>query len=227
MAKTNEKVPEWVPLHAEAQEKYSRWYKLELNAGCEGQAKFLYEQLKARPSPWGKGLWKDAETERIAERCAQIFAENFTKCPNGHLIPQDQMEMVVALNDTGDLEDVEALDQIESEFACKIPEGFFQRERTFAEFIECIKDGRGKASPKKLKAKTCLGCVMASGLLALFLLAFPCYLAYAVYCDVSTGLSEGWGNVRLGSLVAKIGGVCFWLFALSYIGFSAIRKTRK
>ena len=59
---------QWMPLHAEAREKYSYWYKPELNPGCEGRAKFLYEQLKARPSPWGKGLWKDEETEKIAEK---------------------------------------------------------------------------------------------------------------------------------------------------------------
>ena len=34
---------QWVPLHAEAREKYSHWYKPELNPGCEGRAKFLYE----------------------------------------------------------------------------------------------------------------------------------------------------------------------------------------
>lgn len=55
----------WVPLHAEAREKYSHWYKPELNPGCEGRAKLLYEQLKARPSPWERGLWKDEETEKI------------------------------------------------------------------------------------------------------------------------------------------------------------------
>ena len=55
----------WTPLHAEARENYSHWYKPELNPGCEGRAKFLYEQLKAQPSPWGKGLWKDEETEKI------------------------------------------------------------------------------------------------------------------------------------------------------------------
>ena len=91
----------WTPLHAEAREKYSHWYKPELNPGCVGRAKFLYEQLKARPSPWGKGLWKDEETEKIAERCAQIFVENFLECPNEHLIPQDPMEMVIALNGNG------------------------------------------------------------------------------------------------------------------------------
>ena len=79
---------DWTPLHAEARENYSRWYKLETNAGHEGRAKFLCEQLKMRPSPWGKGLWKDEETEKIAERCAQIFVENFLECPNERLIPQ-------------------------------------------------------------------------------------------------------------------------------------------
>ena len=64
---------QWTPLHAEAREKYSHWYNPELNPGCEGRAKFLYEQLKARPSPWGRGLWKDEETEKIAERCASLL----------------------------------------------------------------------------------------------------------------------------------------------------------
>ena len=64
MLETSEPI-QWTPLYAEAREKYSHWYKPELNPGCVGRAKFLYEQLKARPSPWGKGLWKDEETEKI------------------------------------------------------------------------------------------------------------------------------------------------------------------
>ena len=87
----------WMPLHAEAREKYSHWYRPETNAGHEGRAKFLCEQLRIRPSPWGKGLWRDEETEKIAERCAQIFVENFPRCPNEHLIPLDPIALVALL----------------------------------------------------------------------------------------------------------------------------------
>ena len=66
----------FTPLHAEAVEKYSRWFRFEMNRGCDGRAAFLYEQLKARPNPWGIGLWKDAETEKIAKRCAEIFIDH-------------------------------------------------------------------------------------------------------------------------------------------------------
>mgnify|MGYP003322876223 FL=1 len=192
----------WRPLYAEAREKYSHWYKWELNPGCEGRAQFLYEQLKARPSPWGKGLWKDEETEKIAERCAQIFVENFLACPNERLIPQDPMEMVMALNDTGDLEDVEALVQIEREFSCKIPEECFQAERTFEEFVEYVKDGKGKTPPDAA------GCLWGFGLLSVVLVVLPCYCAYRVYGELAIWLSEGWEQVEVGSLIGhSIGAV--------------------
>ena len=46
---------QWTPLHAEARENYSHWYKPELNPGCEGRAKFLYEQFEGAAEPVGKG----------------------------------------------------------------------------------------------------------------------------------------------------------------------------
>ena len=218
---------QWTPLHAEARENYSRWYKPELNPGCEGRAKFLYEQLKARPSPWGKGLWKDEETEKIAERCAQIFVENFLECPNERLIPQDPMEMVMALNDTGDLEDVEAIDQIESEFTCKIPEEFFQKERTFEELVECVKKGRGKAPPEKLTVKDTAGCLLGCAMLSLSFVVLPCYAAYRVYSELVTGFSEGWEQVEVGSLVGHSIGAGFGLFIAVVVVIAMFRKDKR
>ena len=223
-------VPEpiqWTPLRAEAREKYSHWYKPELNPGCEGRAKFLYEQLKARPSPWGKGLWKDEETEKIAERCAQIFVENFLECPNERLIPQDPMEMVMALNDTGDLEDVEAIDQIESEFTCKIPEEFFQKERTFEELVECVKEGKGKAPPEKLTVKNMAGCLLGGVLLSLVLVMLPCYSAYRVYSELVTGFSQGWEQVEVGSIVGHSIGAGIGLSIMVFVLIGAFRKDKR
>lgn len=226
MFETSEPI-QWTPLHAEARENYSHWYKPELNPGCEGRAKFLYEQLKARPSPWGKGLWKDEETEKIAERCAQIFVENFLECPNERLIPQDPMEMVMALNDTGDLEDVEAIDQIESEFTCKIPEEFFQKERTFEELVECVKKGKGKAPPEKLKATDVGGCLFGCILMSVIFIVLPCYSAYRVYSELATGFSEGWEQVEVGTLIGHSIVVGFGLFIAVAVAIAAFRKDKR
>ena len=218
---------QWTPLHAEAREKYSHWYRPETNAGHEGRAKFLCEQLRIRPSPWGKGLWRDEETERIAERCAQIFVENFPRCPNEHLIPLDPMEMVIALNDTGDLEDVEAIDQIEREFTCKIPEEFFQKERTFEELVECVKKGKGKAPPEKLKATDVGGCLFGCILMSVIFIVLPSYSAYRVYSELVTGFSEGWEQVEVGSLVGHSIVVGFGLFIAVAVAIAAFRKDKR
>ena len=37
----------------------------------------ISEQLAARPNVWGVGLWPDEETERIAQKCAEVLANNF------------------------------------------------------------------------------------------------------------------------------------------------------
>ena len=196
---------DWMPLEVDEREVHPR--RFEMNPGCAARAEILYEQLKARPSPWGKGLWKDGETEKIAERCAQIFVENFLECPNERLIPQDSMKMVLALNDTGDLDDVEALQQIENEFACEIPQEFFTEGKTFADLVELVKDGRNKAKPRKL---TIGGLVIGViGILVLVGLVFvmPIWCAISVYLDISFGVSGGWTTKLVASVVGKLIGV--------------------
>lgn len=195
----------WVPL--EVNEKEVRPRRFEMNPGCAARAEILYEQLKARPSPWGKGLWKDEETEKIAERCAQIFVENFIECPNEHLIPQDSMEMVLALNDTGDLDDVEALQQIENEFACVIPQEFFTRGKTFADLVELVKDGRNKVKPRKLAIDDLVIGVIGIFVLVGLVFVLPIWCGVSVYFDVSVGVSEGWSVNLLVSVVGKLIGV--------------------
>ena len=223
---------QWAPLHAEAREKYSHWYKPELNPGCEGRAKFLYEQLKARPSPWGKGLWKDEEAEKIAERCAQIFVENFLECPNERLIPQDPMEMVMALNDTGDLEDVEALHQIEDEFVCKIPEDFFQSEKTFGDFVECVRNGRGEGqvASERTEASDGLGWFGTAVVFALCFVGFPCFWLFCVYkaiAGVMTGLTEGWADVSIVALSIQGLVSCLGSYILVSVIWSLIRGDKR
>ena len=195
----------WVPL--EVNEKEVRPRRFEMNPGCAARAEILYEQLKARPSPWGKGLWKDEETEKIAERCAQIFVENFIECPNEHLIPQDSMEMVLALNDTGDLDDVEALQQIENEFACVIPQEFFTEGKTFADLVELVKDGRNKVKPRKLAIDDLVIGVIGIFVLVGLVFVLPIWCGVSVYFDVSVGVSEGWSVNLLVSVVGKLIGV--------------------
>lgn len=202
----------WAPLEVDEREVHPR--RFEMNPGCAARAEILYAQLKTRPSPWGKGLWKDDETEKIAERCAQIFVENFIECPNEHLIPQDSMEMVLALNDTGDLDDVEALQQIENEFACVIPQEFFTEGKTFADLVELVKEGRNKAKPRKLTIDD-----FAIGMIGIFVLVglvfvLPLWCAISVYFDISVGASRGWTTELVASVVGKLIGVGIGVFFL-------------
>lgn len=222
----------WTPLHAEARENYSRWYKLETNAGHVGRAKFLCEQLKTRPSPWGKGLWQDEETEKIAERCAQIFVENFPRCPNEHLIPQDPIGLIAELGDADDFEDVEALHQVEDEFACKIPEDFFQSEKTFGDFVECVKKGRGerKADSERTEVSDGLGWFGMAVVFILFFVGLPCFWLLCVYktiVGVMTGLTEGWAGVSVVALSIQGLIACLGSCILVAVIWSLIRGDKR
>ena len=195
----------FTPLHAEAAEKYARWFKLEMNRGCDGRAAFLYEQLKARPNPWGTGQWKDAETEKIAKRCAEIFIDYFDKCPNDRLIPQDRMEMVAALNDTGDIADVMAVQDIEYEFDCTIPDGFYTDETTFGDFVECVKTGRGKVQPQTEKAAG-RGCLSSFGFGAFLFLSWviiPGFAFYKLGVRIWSIINEGWSACQVTDLIEE------------------------
>ncbi len=101
-------------------------------------------QLEARPSTWGVGFWPSAEVEAIAKRCAEILTEAF-HCEAANLIPTDMLGGIHRLDYLGDLDDVDALMQIEEEFQCEIPADKLQPELTFAEFVELVQSGRGKA----------------------------------------------------------------------------------
>ena len=195
----------FTPLHAEAAEKYARWFKLEMNRGCEGRAAFLCEQLKARPNPWGIGLWKDAETEKIAKRCAEIFIEFLDKCPNDRLIPQDSMTMVAALNDTGDMDDVFAVQDIEYEFGCRIPDNFYTDETTFGDFVECVKAGRGKVQPQTEKA-TAGGWLSSFGFVAFLFLSWviiPGFAFYKLGVSIWSIINEGWSACPVKDLIQE------------------------
>ena len=72
------------------------------------------------------------------------------------------MTMVAALNDMGDMDDVFAVQDIEYEFGCTIPDDFYTDGTTFGDFVECVKAGRGKVQPQTEKATaggwlSCLG----------------------------------------------------------------------
>ena len=218
----------FTPLHAEAAEKYSRWFKLEMNRGCEGRAAFLYEQLKARPNPWGIGLWKDAETEKIAKRCAEIFIDYFDKCPNDRLIPQDRMEMVAALNDTGDIDDVMAVEEIEDEFDCTIPDGFYTEETTFGDFVECVKAGRGKAQPQEEKG-TAKGWLSSFGLCVFLFLCWgviPGFVFYKLGVRIWSIIHDGWSACPVKSLIGEsiAAFVCLGFFCILTWSFIKRRK---
>lgn len=149
-------------------------------------------QLAARPCTWGVGLWPSAEVEAIAKRCAEILTEAF-QCKTANLIPMDTMGGIHRLDYYGDLDDVEALIQIEREFQCEIPAEKLQPELTFAEFVELVRLGRGKTIPSK-KSQLIggwIGGCLGIGLVVLFMLT-PFYLFYDSYCRWSVATPGGW-----------------------------------
>ena len=47
-------------------------------------------RLTERGNVWGIGLWPDAETEKVARQCAEIFEKQFG-LPNSSLVPDDSV----------------------------------------------------------------------------------------------------------------------------------------
>lgn len=74
-------------------------------------------RLTDRGNVWGIGLWPDAETEKVARQCAEIFEEQFG-LPNSSLVPDDS---VMVLQTWGDgLDACEAVVALEDAFGCVI-----------------------------------------------------------------------------------------------------------
>ena len=77
----------------------------------------IKKRLTERGNVWGIGLWPDAETEKVARQCAEIFEEQFG-LPNSSLIPDDS---VMVLQTRGDgLDACEAVEALEDAFGCVI-----------------------------------------------------------------------------------------------------------
>ena len=155
-------------------------------------------QLEARPCTWGVGLWPSAEVETIAKRCAEILNEAF-QCKAANFIPTDTMGGIHRLDYYGDIDDVEALIEIEREFQCDIPADKLQPELTFAEFVELVRSGRGKTIlPKKSQLiGGWIGRCLGIGLVVLFVLAAllaPFYLFYDSYRRWAVAPPGGWSS---------------------------------
>ena len=77
----------------------------------------IKKRLTERGNVWGIGLWPDAETEKVARQCAEIFEEQFG-LPNSSLVPDDS---VMVLETWGDgLDACEAVEALEDAFGCVI-----------------------------------------------------------------------------------------------------------
>ncbi len=131
---------------AEVERKPSFW-RLELGPDSH-VADAAHAQLAARPYTWGAGFWPSDEIEAVAKRCAEIVKGAF-QCESANLLPADTMGGIHRLDYWGDLDDVEALMQIEEEFQCELPRDKLQPEQTFAEFVELVFSSRGNAARSK------------------------------------------------------------------------------
>jgi len=122
-------------------------------------ARSVRRQIKARPNTWGVGLWPDAETDKIAERCAEII-EGYVGGMTLNLIPEDPFWMIDALvAGISDLADVEAIMDIEDEFRCKLPSDGYET-MTFSQFVAHVKATAGTRPPRDIKAER-RGCLLA------------------------------------------------------------------
>lgn len=189
-------------------------------------ARALYAQLKERPLTWGVGLWQNEETEMVAERCAEIFAENFIRCPNDYLIPQDRMCMIGALDDLGDLDGAEAVRQIEEELGCLIPEELFGDTITFEEFVGFLMKHRGKNPPKRHPVKDSLEGIFVLVFLAGVFIMLPFFFLYSACGDIRSMSASGlrWADVTV--LVLKFIAAGALLFAVMKMLRSVVRSLR-
>lgn len=148
----------FAPLHCEVADGAPRTWSDRLNDWLglgdvrrrKERAQGLRDQLRDRGCTWGIGLWPDAATESVARRCAAIIAEQFGM-PSADFVPDDTMGAIHDLDWYGDLDDVEAIRGIESEFRVSVHRGLLAPEVTFAEFVGWIVE----------HAQTAKGCAKA------------------------------------------------------------------
>ena len=110
----------------------------------------LNKQIAARPEVWGKGLWPDDESERIAKCIAKECANLNPQILRAAFIPTDQLSMINAFTEDFDIGVVsDMLMAADSWFGCKITleelgkvEGI-----TFGDFVGVIKQRKTSAAP--------------------------------------------------------------------------------
>lgn len=110
----------------------------------------IEKRLTERGNVWGIGLWPDAETEKVARQCAEIFEEQFG-LPNSSLIPDDS---VMVLQTRGDgLDACEAVEALEDAFGCVIDGEKLGKIREngdvfFKDVVAAVLETRGTKSVK-------------------------------------------------------------------------------
>ena len=108
----------------------------------------ISEQLAARPNVWGVGLWPDEETERIAQKCAEVLANNFGLTAFS-FVPEDSLINLIEIWGT-DKEGLEwAIRDMEDALGstladCAIDLG---GDVPFREVVMAIKEGIGRPRP--------------------------------------------------------------------------------
>ena len=128
-------------------------------------------RLTERGNVWGIGLWPDAETEKVARQCAEIFEEEFG-LPNSSLVPDDS---VMVLQTRGDgLDACEAVEALEDAFGCVIDGEKLGKIREngdvfFKDVVAAVLETRGTKPVKhpppepgisKSRDGACMGCVI-------------------------------------------------------------------
>ena len=78
----------------------------------------------------------------MAKECAEILTLSFG-CASANLIPEDSIDLIAALDPTGDLDGAEAVLGIESTFGYTLPDSALSG-CTFGDLVDTVRKGSGE-----------------------------------------------------------------------------------
>ena len=137
----------------------------------------ISEQLAARPNVWGVGLWPDEKTEQVAQKCAEVLANNFGLTAFS-FVPEDSLINLIDIWGT-DKEGLEwAITDMEDALGSTLADRAINLggDVPFREVVMAIKEGIGRPRPipkppLSMKKRIILSVVWSVGLLGLMVVA--------------------------------------------------------